>query len=177
MDELRIKLAGFGGQGILFLGKVMAYAGLTEGREVSWLPSYGPEMRGGTANCSVCISDEPIGSPLVIQQNVLIAMNLPSYEKFIDMTEKGGIALIDSSLIDKKTDRTDISAFYVPATELATKNDMKGLANMIMLGKLLAETHFCSEDSVKKAIERSVPKSKQHLVEVNFRAVHLGMES
>ena len=125
---LSILLAGFGGQGVLFAGKIMAYSGLIEDQYVSWLPSYGPEMRGGTANCSVCISDEPIGSPLVLNPDVLVAMNLPSYDKFIDKVAPGGIAVVDSSLIAKKSDRTDISCFYVPATEKADSEGLKGLS-------------------------------------------------
>ena len=117
-------LAGFGGQGILFAGKVIAYAGLMDGQEVSWLPSYGPEMRGGTANCSVCLSDEPIGSPQVLNPDVLIAMNLPSYEKFIKAVVPGGKVFIDSSLISGKVEREDVEAFYVPATTLAEENDL-----------------------------------------------------
>ncbi len=102
MKDLNMVFAGFGGQGVLFAGKVAAYAGLLENKEISWLPSYGPEMRGGTANCSVCISDEPIGSPLVTAPNVLVAMNLPSLDKFINAVEPGGTVILDSSLIDKK---------------------------------------------------------------------------
>ena len=102
MKDLNIVFAGFGGQGILFAGKVVAYAGLIEGRELSWLPSYGPEMRGGTANCSICLSDEPIGSPLVTNPNVLIAMNRPSLDKFVNEVEPGGTILLDSSLIDER---------------------------------------------------------------------------
>ena len=113
-------LAGFGGQGILFSGKVIAYSGLMDGKEVSWLPSYGPEMRGGTANCSVCISDDPIGSPLVLSPDVLMAMNLQSFDKFINAVVSGGTAVIDSTLVDKKTERTDITSIYVPATALAS---------------------------------------------------------
>ncbi len=137
-----ILLAGFGGQGILFAGKVIAYAGLMDSKEISWLPSYGPEMRGGTANCSVCISDEAIGSPLVTNPDIFVAMNLPSFDKFINDVQPGGIVLIDSSLIDKKVERTDVTAFYVPATKLADENDLNGLANMILLGKLYQETKF-----------------------------------
>ena len=105
MKDLNIVFAGFGGQGILFAGKVVAYAGLIEGRELSWLPSYGPEMRGGTANCSICLSDEPIGSPLVTNPNVLIAMNRPSLDKFVNEVEPGGTILLDSSLIDERVER------------------------------------------------------------------------
>ena len=119
MKDLNIVFAGFGGQGILFAGKVVAYAGLIEGRELSWLPSYGPEMRGGTANCSICLSDEPIGSPLVTNPNVLIAMNRPSLDKFVNEVEPGGTILLDSSLIDERVERDDVTVFYVPASKLA----------------------------------------------------------
>ena len=146
-------LAGFGGQGILFSGKVIAYSGLMDGKEVSWLPSYGPEMRGGTANCSVCISDEPIGSPLVLTPDVLMAMNLQSFDKFINTVVPGGIAVIDSTLVDKKTDRTDITAIYVPATALASENDLQGLANIILIGTILKHTQFADFEAVKKAID------------------------
>lgn len=169
-------LAGFGGQGILFAGKVMAYAGLTDGMEVSWLPSYGPEMRGGTANCSVTISDEPIGSPLITNPNKLLVMNLPSYEKFISAVEPGGDVFVDSSLIDKKTDRSDVNAFYIPATRLALDNGLKGLANMIMLGKLLKETKIATLDSIFKGLQKSVPPRKAELIEPNKKAISLGME-
>ena len=136
MKDLNIVFAGFGGQGILFAGKVVAYAGLIEGRELSWLPSYGPEMRGGTANCSICLSDEPIGSPLVTNPNVLIAMNRPSLDKFVNEVEPGGTILLDSSLIDERVERDDVTVFYVPASKLAEENGLKGLANIILVGKL-----------------------------------------
>ena len=129
-----VLLAGFGGQGILFTGKVMAYAGLIEGREVSWLPSYGPEMRGGTANCSITIADEPIGSPLIINPTIFVAMNYPSYERFIDQVVPNGTVIIDSTLIEAKVTRQDLKVSYVPATQLADDNGLKGLANMIILG-------------------------------------------
>lgn len=172
---LNMLLAGFGGQGILFAGKIMAYAGLMEDKYVSWLPSYGPEMRGGTANCSVCLSEDPIGSPLVLNPDLLVAMNLPSFDKFIDKVAPGGIAVIDSALIDKKSDRTDISCFYVPATTLADSEGLKGLANIIILGKALQEAKFASFEAVEKAIMKCVPAKKQHLAEPNVRAIKLGM--
>lgn len=170
-----ILLAGFGGQGILFTGKVIAYAGLVDEHEVSWLPSYGPEMRGGTANCSVTISDEPIGSPLIINPTALVAMNLPSLDKFIGNVVPGGVAVIDSTLIDKKVERTDIKAFYVPATGLADEKKLSGLANMIILGKLLKEVKFAEYDSVIAGLKKSVPARKAHLVEPNIKAISLGM--
>lgn len=175
MENFNILLAGFGGQGILFAGKVMAYAGLIEEKEISWLPSYGPEMRGGTANCSVCISKDPIGSPLVLTPNVLGVMNGPSYDRFIDSVEPGGIVVIDSSLISQKCERTDISAYYVEATALADEKGLHGLANMIILGKILKETSFASYDAVKKALEKCVPPRKANLMESNLKAIELGM--
>lgn len=167
-------LAGFGGQGILFAGKVMAYAGLIEEKFVSWLPSYGPEMRGGTANCSVCLSDEPIGSPLVLTPDLLLAMNLPSYEKFINEVRPGGTAVLDSSLIDKKSDRTDISCFYVPATALANQQGMKGLSNIILLGKALKEVGFAALQSMEDAMRKCIPPKKEKLLEPNLEALRLG---
>ena len=112
-------LAGFGGQGILFAGKVIAYGGLMDEKEISWLPSYGPEMRGGTANCSVCISDQPIGSPLVVNPNVFIAMNLPSFDKFINDVEPGSIVIVDSFLINKKVERIRDSPYGNPKKQAA----------------------------------------------------------
>ncbi|MCI8623930.1 MAG: 2-oxoacid:ferredoxin oxidoreductase subunit gamma [Provencibacterium sp.] len=169
-----ILLAGFGGQGILFAGKVLAYAGLAEDKQVSWLPSYGPEMRGGTANCSVCISEDPIGSPLVLAPDVLVAMNAPSYDKFIDAVVPGGLALVDSTLIDRKCKRTDIAVFYLPATALANEKELQGLANIILVGKMIAERPFVSFESVGHAIDKCVPARKAHLVEANKRAIALG---
>ncbi|CDZ23764.1 Pyruvate/ketoisovalerate oxidoreductase, catalytic domain [[Clostridium] cellulosi] len=171
-----ILLAGFGGQGILFAGKVIAYAGLVDGREVSWLPSYGPEMRGGTANCSVTISDEPIGSPLIINPSILIAMNLPSLDKFINNVIPGGIVIVDSTLINKKVERTDVKTFYVPATGLADEKGLRGLANMIILGKLLKETKFADYDSVIAGLRKSVPPRKAQLIDSNIKAIGIGME-
>lgn len=174
---LNILLAGFGGQGILFAGKVIAYAGLMDGMEVSWLPSYGPEMRGGTANCSVCLSEVPIGSPQVVTPDVLVAMNLPSLDKFVDAVVPGGMILVDSSLIDKKVERSDIKTIYIPATKIAEDNGFKGMANMIMVGKLFAEANFCSEESLDKGILKSVPPKKEKLIDANRGAVKVGRES
>ncbi len=169
-------LAGFGGQGVLFAGKVLSYIGLMDEKEVSWLPSYGPEMRGGTANCSVTISDELIGSPLILEPENLVVMNTPSYDKFIGTVKAGGKAFVDSSLIDRKSDRTDIDVYYVPATKLAMENDLKGLANIIILGKLIKETNVATQDVIELAIKKCVPARKAHLVEANLRALQLGMD-
>lgn len=175
--DFNMVLAGFGGQGILFAGKVIAYGGLNDGKEISWLPSYGPEMRGGTANCSVCISDKTIGSPLVVIPDVLIALNLPSFEKFIDTVKPGGTVIIDSFLINKKVEREDVNVFYVPATKLAEENGIKGLANIILVGKLFKETGFCREEALYKAIEKCVPARKANMLEFNKKAIEIGMNS
>lgn len=176
MRDMNAVLAGFGGQGILFMGKVIAYAGLYDDKQVSWLPSYGPEMRGGTANCSVCISDEPICSPLVNTPNALIVMNLPSYEKFIDKVVPGGVVIVDSTLVNAKCERTDIDVHYVPATALAEEHGLKGLANIVLMGKLMALTGFCTKETMEKTISKIVPPRKQHLVAKNMEAVSLGAE-
>lgn len=176
MSTLNILLAGFGGQGILFLGKMAAYSGLMDNKQITWLPSYGPEMRGGTANCSVCISDDLIGSPLVINPDILVAMNLPSLEKFIDKVVPGGTVLVDCSIIDKKVHREDINVFYVPATRLAADNGLPGLANMIMLGKMLKETKFCTENALEEALLKCVPPRKADMMELNRKALKIGSE-
>ncbi len=174
---LNILLAGFGGQGILFAGKVMAYAGMMEGKEISWLPSYGPEMRGGTANCSVCISDEKIGSPLVTNPDILIAMNLPSLEKFENDVVPGGTIIVDSSIIHKKVERDDVKTIYLDASSMAEENGLKGAANMVILGRLFAETSFCSYENLEKGLRKSVPARKADLVDSNLKAIGLGMKS
>ncbi len=171
-----ILLAGFGGQGILFAGKILAYSGLMDDKEVSWLPSYGPEMRGGTCNCSVCISDEPIGSPLVLEPSILIVMNTPSMEKFADAVKPGGVIIADSTMVDVKTDRTDVSAYYIPATQIAQENGLAGGANIVLLGKLFRETKIVTPETFKKAIEKVVPAKKAALAANNLKAVQLGID-
>ena len=170
-------LAGFGGQGILFAGKILAYCGLKAGKELSWLPSYGPEMRGGTANCSVCISDEPIGSPLVTAPNCLIAMNGPSYTKFVNAVQPNGLILLDNSVVEEKAVRDDVKTISLPATDMATENGLNGSANMILLGRMLAETKLFDLDTVQKAMEKCIPPKRAHLIEANMKAVRIGTES
>lgn len=172
-----ILLAGFGGQGILFAGKILAYCGLMDNKELSWLPSYGPEMRGGTCNCSVCISDDPIGSPLVLTPDILIAMNQPSFDKFVSSVKPGGKVFFDSTMIENDCTRNDIGIFGIPSQQLADDNALKGGSNIILLGKVLKETEICSLDTMKKAIEKVVPPSKAQLIPNNFKAIELGMNA
>ena len=167
-------LSGFGGQGLLFAGKVIAYAGLHEGREVSWLPSYGPEMRGGTANCTVILSDEPIGSPMVGRPDYLMALNLPSFERFEGLVAPGGVMVVDSALVAEKSARSDIAACYIPATRLANEAGLRGGANMVALGRLLRATGFMSMESLIEGLKKSVPPRKAELLPHNIRALELG---
>ncbi len=172
-----IILAGFGGQGILFAGKVLAYCALIDQKEISWLPSYGPEMRGGTANCSVCISDEPIGSPVVSNPQYLIAMNGPSYKKFIDAVQPNGLVLLDNSVVDEPCNRTDITEISLPATDLAAEANLNGAANMVLLGRMLAETNLFSMETVTKAMEKCIPPKRAHLIQANLQAIQLGADT
>lgn len=177
MTDLNILFAGFGGQGVLFSGKVIAYAGMMEGKEISWLPSYGPEMRGGTANCSVCISDNKIGSPLVTNPDILVAMNLPSLDKFVNEVVPGGMIILDSTLIDKKVERTDVNVIYLPASKLAEDAGVKGAANMVIVGRLFRETKFCSVENLDKGLIKSIPPKKADLLDKNRLMIKTGIES
>ena len=170
----KILIAGFGGQGILFTGKALAFTGLKAGMEVSWLPSYGPEMRGGTANCSITLSDTPIGSPIVDKPDVLVAMNLPSLEKYYNQTEKDGFVIYDSSLVTKNDLRDDIITVGIPATKLASDNRLDGLANMIILGKVIKQTQVLTLDQIKNSLTQMVPAKKAQLLENNIKAIELG---
>jgi len=174
----KVICAGFGGQGVMLMGQLISYAGMIEGKEVSWLPSYGPEMRGGTANCSVMVSDRPIGSPVITDNaTTAIVMNLPSLDKFEADIIKGGNLLINSSLIEKKAKRDDVVAYYVPANEIANEIGNAKTANMVMLGAYLALTHSVSEDAIMGALEKTLGKTKAHLIEINKVALERGMQA
>lgn len=173
--SLNIVLAGFGGQGVLFAGKLIAYAGLLEDREVSWLPSYGPEMRGGTANCSVTLSDAPIGSPLVVEPNMLVVMNQPSLEKFRDAVVPGGVVVADASMVPDVPAIEGVRAVSLPATAMAEEHGLKGLANVILVGRLWAETGFCERATLDAAIEKCVPARKAAMVDKNKQALRIGI--
>ena len=177
MSTTSMLIAGFGGQGILFTGKFLAYKGLVENKEVSWLPSYGPEMRGGTASCSVIVSDTPVGSPIVSAPDVLIAMNLPSLDKYEDSVVPGGKIFVDSTLIDRKVKRTDVDVYYIPATKLASDNEMGNLANMIIAGKLLAVTDGFSDESVNAALGKVISAKRADMLATNLKAMQIGSEN
>ena len=174
MSATNLLFAGFGGQGILFSGKFLAYKGLIEDRQVSWLPSYGPEMRGGTANCSVILSDEPVGSPIVSEPDVLIAMNLPSLDKYEDAVVPGGKIFVDSTLIERKVRRTDVDVYYIPATKLASDHQMPTLANMIIMGKVLKECPDLGSEHIPDALKKVVSARHQDLLSVNEKALQIG---
>lgn len=173
-NTTRILIAGFGGQGVLFVGKLLAYIGMAEERQVSWLPSYGPEMRGGTANCSVILSDDPIGSPIVDAPDVLIAMNLPSFQKYQSAVRPGGAIVLDASLISEAHAREDVSYYALPATQLATDEKLDGLSNMILLGRFLEACLPTSAETTEKALRKVVLAKKEHLLAANQKAIALG---
>jgi len=166
--------AGFGGQGLLFSGKVLAYKALLDGKNVSWIPSYGPEMRGGTANCSVIVSDDPIGAPLISNPDVLVAMNLPSLDKYESTVKPGGIILVDSTLIGRKVERDDVDVYYIPASQLANDMDAPTLANMVLAGKLLEAVSEYDEEAVNKALSKCISARHQDLLDLNFKAMDIG---
>jgi 2-oxoglutarate ferredoxin oxidoreductase subunit gamma len=174
--KYRIIIGGFGGQGILFLGKVLAYAGMLEGKEVTWFPSYGAEVRGGTANCTVTISDELIGSPVVTNPDALIIMNDASLKTFLPRLKKNGLLVYDSSLIKDPVLRTDIEAIAVPATGRASKIGNTKSANMVLLGTFTAKTRLLQEASLVQAVESSIPERRKKSIEQNKKAIHKGIE-
>ena len=176
MKTTQILLAGFGGQGVLFAGKFLAYKGLVQDKQVSWLPSYGPEMRGGTANCSVVLSDAPVGSPIITAPDVLVAMNLPSLQKFVNTVVPGGKIFVDSTLIEAKVERTDVEVFYVPATQMAKDAGFATLANMILMGKVIKETQAVRFDNNLETLQSFIPAKKAKLIDINCQALQAGYD-
>lgn len=172
MEEILI--AGFGGQGVMSMGQLIAYAGMKEGKYVSWLPSYGPEQRGGTANCAVVVSGEQVGSPLVSQPTTAIVLNNPSYDKFEPTVRPGGLLIVNASLISKLSERTDIKVMNIKATELANELGNPKIANMILLGAFLEITGILSDDSILEALKKVLSPEKHSLLEINKRALERG---
>jgi len=176
MASTSIIIAGFGGQGILFIGKVLAYMGLVEEKELSWLPSYGPEMRGGTCNCNVIIADDPVGSPIISEADVLIAMNLPSLDKFEPYVKKGGKIFVDSTLVERKVARDDVEAFYIPATKMAGEMNVPTLANMIILGNVIKNCSDIPSTHLEDALKKVISSKHADMLEVNKKALQAGMD-
>ncbi|MHC1746308.1 MAG: 2-oxoacid:acceptor oxidoreductase family protein [Negativicutes bacterium] len=170
-----IVMAGFGGQGVLLVGQLLAYAGMLEEKQVSWMPSYGPEMRGGTANCSVIISEEPIGAPIIAEPTAVVAMNLPSMDKFAPSIKTGGVLIINSSLISTEPKRKDLVVYKVPANEIAIEIGNPKVANMVILGAVIAATNAVTVDWAIKAFQKKFA-SKPKMFTVNEQAIRRGME-
>ncbi len=168
--------AGFGGQGVLFAGQLLAYAAMHEGKHVTWIPSYGPEMRGGTANCTVVVSDDPIGSPIVQHPGVAVVFNNPSMLKYEGLVKPGGLLVVNSSLVTATTDRDDITVLNIPATDTANELGESRLTNMILSGAMLAVRPMVSIDTLIETITAKLPQRKRHLLEINVKAIKKGVE-
>ena len=172
-----VVIAGFGGQGVMSMGQLLTYAGMLEGKYVSWLPSYGPEMRGGTANCNVIISDEQVASPIITQASTVIALNAPSLDKFEGTVKPGGLLFINSSLIDRKTKRDDIEVVYIPANEIADELGNRRVANSVVLGAYLAKIgDGVSPKSIIEALRKVLGPSKEGLIPLNEEALKRGAQ-
>jgi 2-oxoglutarate ferredoxin oxidoreductase subunit gamma len=174
--QTEVVIAGFGGQGVLFAGQILAYAALDANKEVTWIPSYGPEMRGGTANCTVVISDEEIGSPLVRNPRGVIAMNLPSLDKYENLLIPSGVIIVNSSLINRTVERTDLKTIYIPANEIAESVGEKRMTNMVMLGALIASLPVLELKIIEQAIIKHLPERHHKFLSSNLEAVRLGAD-
>ncbi len=174
--QTEIIVAGFGGQGVLFAGQVLAYAAMDHGLHVTWIPSYGPEMRGGTANCTVIIADEEIGAPLVKHPKAVIALNRPSLDKYEPLVTAGGLLLVNASLIDRPVARTDVQAVHVPANEIAERLGDKRLTNMVMVGALLGATGVLEMKAVQESLKAHLPAKHHKLLPANYQALEEGAQ-
>jgi 2-oxoglutarate ferredoxin oxidoreductase subunit gamma len=175
--QKEIIIAGFGGQGVLFGGQVVAYAAMDAGKEVTWIPSYGPEMRGGTANCTVVIADEEIGSPLVEHPPLAIALNLPSFDKYEEVLQTGGTLIVNKSMVDRGAKRADIKVISVPCNEIAEEIGDKKLLNMVAIGALLSALPEISMHDVEKALSAHMPARHRDLLPKNLMALKRGYEA
>ncbi len=172
--QTEVIIAGFGGQGVLFAGQILAFAGMDSGKEVTWMPSYGPEMRGGTANCTVIIADEEIGSPLVRHPKAAIIMNLPSLDKYEPMVASGGFLIANASLVNREVTRADINSLFVPANEIAESIGNRRLANIVLLGALLAKMPVLPLEAIKEALNNHLPERHRRLLPTNLQALQQG---
>jgi 2-oxoglutarate ferredoxin oxidoreductase subunit gamma len=172
--QTEIVIAGFGGQGVLFGGQLLAYAAMDSGKEVTWIPSYGPEMRGGTANCTVIISDEEIGAPTVPHPKAVLAFNLPSLDKYEPLVTPGGILIVNASLVNRGVTRTDLKSVIIPANEIAETIGSRRLTNMVMLGALLTQLPLLSIEELEKTLQEHLPERHKRLLPMNVKALHEG---
>jgi len=175
--QKEIIIAGFGGQGVLLGGQVLAYAAMDTGKEVTWIPSYGPEMRGGTANCTVVIADDEIGSPLVKNPPLAIALNLPSFDKYENLMAPGGTLIVNQSMVDRGAKRDDIHTVFVPCNEIAEEIGDKRLMNMVAVGALLTALPELALKDIEKALEAHLPARHKHLLPKNYEALKRGFEA
>jgi 2-oxoglutarate ferredoxin oxidoreductase subunit gamma len=173
--QTEVIMSGFGGQGLMIIGKLLALAGLDEGKSVTWLPSYGPEMRGGTANCTVVIADHPIGSPLITSPKAAVVMNQPSLEKFAPMLRKNGILVVNSAMIPVNSDRTDVTSFRIRADDIASELGSRRSANLVMLGAFIGLEEVVSHKTIIKAIEKTFAAKKQ-FIDANRKAFMKGYQ-
>ena len=174
--QTEIVIAGFGGQGVLFAGQMLAYTALDAGKEVTWIPSYGPEMRGGTANCTVIIADEEIGSPLVRNPRAVIAMNLPSLDKYEPLVIPGGVLIVNASLVNRPVERDDLESVLVPANEIAEGLGDKRMINIIMVGALLARLPVLSIEAVQRSLREHLPERHKKYLPLNLKALQTGAD-
>ena len=172
----RIIISGFGGQGVMLIGRLLAYAGMIEGKKVAWMPSYGPEMRGGTANCTVLISSNEIGSPIVSHPKILIAMNQPSLDKFESNVSKDGLIILNDSLIKREVKRNDVNVIKIPADDIADKLGNSKAANMVVLGAYVEQSGIVKMDTIFKALEEVLTGRNKKLLELNKEALKQGAE-
>ncbi len=170
-------LAGFGGQGVMFAGQLLAYTAMDEGLEVTWIPSYGPEMRGGTAHCLAVISDRPIASPLMERPTVALVFNNPSFDKYESQVAPGGLLVVNTSLIAHTSQRTDITVLPVPATEIASRLGNPRVTNMILLGAALTARPLFPVAALQRALEKHIPKNHRNLIPMNIQAIEHGVEA
>jgi 2-oxoglutarate ferredoxin oxidoreductase subunit gamma len=175
--ETSIVISGFGGQGVLFTGQLLAYAGMDNDKHVTWIPSYGPEMRGGTANCTVIVSDDPVGSPLVAEPDVAVVLNLPSFEKYEGLVKPGGLLVVNSSIVNAKAERSDIDVVTVPANQIAEELGSVKMMNMAALGALLAKRPFLTLPQLKQALDDHLPARKANLLEANKLVLQKGYDT
>lgn len=172
--QTEVVIAGFGGQGVLFAGQILAFAGMDSGKDVTWIPSYGPEMRGGTANCTVIIADEEIGSPLARHPKAAIIMNLPSLDKYEPMVASGGFLIANASLVNREVTRDNINSLFVPANEIAESIGNRRLANIVLLGALLMKMPVLPLEAIKEALNNHLPERHRRLLPTNLQALRQG---